>query len=410
MQILNNSTVKHESYTEEDWLSDLFKSGESNGVVRVAKIALKSFDIFCQSQGISKEEKIKEYSNLLKPSKDDNGEYLEPDSRSVCLSLNKYVNFLNENHDEIVTSTTHGHDRTFKGKAPKTIRLYFSFVKSYLRKCHGVRLSIEDIKDYVTFPKKRKVTRHPLSLEQLKQIMINASPKRRALYYVLVSSGMRVGEGLTLTKRNFHFEESPCRIEIEAENTKTKEDRETFISSEAVEQMRHVLGDVFNHKTECDCFECSKQIFGFTENQDLNVMYEDQYFASLRKRIGYKLKQKPSNDQFDGEGFFKKYKNSIRYVVNIHAMRSYFITKATMKHGEAYGHALSGHGAYLKEYVRISPEEKSKLYLELEPELFIESVKTETDKINAEETKLIKEQMAKLQLEVEKLKKYPQTA
>jgi len=167
---------------------------------------------------------------------------------------------------------------------------------------------------------------------------------------------------------------------------------------------------VFNHKIECDCFECSKQIFGFTENQDLNVMYEDQYFASLRKRIGYKLKQKPSNDQFVGEGFFKKYKNSIRYVVNIHAMRSYFITKATMKHGEAYGHALSGHGAYLKEYVRISPEEKSKLYLELEPELFIESVKTETDKINAEENKLIKEQMAKLQLEVEKLKKYPQTA
>ncbi|MBT4326616.1 MAG: hypothetical protein HOD60_06875, partial [Candidatus Nitrosopelagicus sp.] len=138
--------------------------------------------------------------------------------------------------------------------------------------------------------------------------------------------------------------------------------------------------------------------------------YEDQYFANLRKRIGYKLNQKPSNDQFDGEGFFKKYKNSIRYVVNIHSMRSYFITKATMKHGEAYSHALSGHGAYLKEYVRISSEEKSKLYLELEPELFIESVKTETDRVQEVENKLIKEQMAKLQIEMDKLMKYPQTA
>jgi integrase len=407
---MSNLGVKHESYTEEDWYVDLFKSAESVGVVRVAKIALKSFDHFCQSQEVSRQEKTDNYIKLLKPSKDDNGDYQEPDSRSVCISLNKYVTFLSENHDEIVTSTTNNSIRTFKAKSPKTIRLYFSFVKSYLKKCHGVRVSIEDIKDYVVFPKKRKVARQPLSLEQLKQIMINASPKRRALYYVLVSSGMRIGEGLTLTRSNFHFDERPVRVEIEAENTKTKEDRETYISSEAVEQMRHVLGDVFNHKQECDCFECSKMIFGYGDNPDRNVTYEDQYFSDLRVRIGKKLNQKPSTDRFDGEGFFKKYKNSIRYVVNIHAMRSYFITKASMKHGETYSHALSGHGSYLKEYNRISKEEKSKLYLELESDLFIESVKTETDKVNAEENMLIKQQMAKLQIEMEKLKKYPQTA
>jgi len=407
---MSNLRVKHESYTEEDWYSDLFKSAESVGVVRVAKIALKSFDVFCQSQGISRQEKINDYIKLLKPSKNDNGEYIEPDSRSVCLSLNKYVTFLGETHDEIVTSTTNNSIRTFKAKSPKTIRLYFSLVKSYLKKCHGVRVSIEDIKDYVVFPKKRKVARQPLTLDQLKQIMANASPKRRALYYVLVSSGMRIGEGLTLTRSNFHFDERPVRVEIEAENTKTKEDRETYISSEAVEQLKLVLGDVFSHKQECDCFECSKMIFGYGENPDRNVTYEDQYFSDLRVRIGKKLNQKPSNDKFVGEGFFKKYKNSIRYVVNIHAMRAYFITKASMKHGETYSHALSGHGSYLKEYNRLEDAEKAKKYLELEGDLFIESVKTETDRVQEVENKLIKEQMAKLQIEMDKLMKYPQTA
>ena len=103
-------------------------------------------------------------------------------------------------------------------------------------------------------------------------------------------------------------------------------------------------------------------IFGYGENPDRNVTYEDQYFSDLRVRIGKKLNQKPSNDKFVGEGFFKKYKNSIRYVVNIHAMRAYFITKASMRHGETYSHALSGHGSYLKEYNRLEDAERRAEY------------------------------------------------
>jgi len=400
-----------EAYSQEDWLKDVFSSAESERSVKVAEASLKVFDFFCVNQKIAREQLILKYENWLRPDKVD-GERPEPDVRSICLSLSKFIQFMNVDHKDIIIGKTENSPDgiTFKKKSPKTIKLYFGFVKQYLRKCHNIKLNAEDIKDYVTFPKPRKDTRQPLKLEQMKQIMTNASPKREALYYVLVSSGMRLGEALSLSRKNFHFESNPVRIDIEAEFTKTKEARETYISSEAVEKLRQLLGEVFDHKPECDCLKCSEQFFAYGENQATNVLYEDQYFGKLRIKIGKKLGQKEAKGKFAGEGFFKKYPNSCRFVVNIHSMRAYFITKASQKHGSDYGHALSGHGSYLKEYIRIPEEERAKLYLELESDLWIESVKSETDKINLLEVKTLKDSMKELQEEVERLKKYPQTA
>ena len=408
MSKTNNMT---ESYSQKNWLEDIFSSSDSERSVKVAEQSLKIFDFFCRSQNQTRQQIVERYQDWLKPEKVD-GERPDPDVRSICLSLNKFVQFMNEDHEDIITnqSARTPEGVTFKKKSPKTIRLYFGFLKSYLRKCHNIKLVSEDIKDFVTFPKPRKATRQPLTLEQLKQIMDNASPKRRALYYVLVSSGMRLGEALSLSKKNFHFEKNPVRVDIEAEFTKTKEARETYISSEAVEKLKQLLGEVFNHKPECDCIDCSKQFFAWGESQSINVLYEDQYFGKLRTRIGEKLGQKEAKGKFAGEGFFKKYPNSCRFVVNIHSMRAFFVTKASQKHGSDYGHALSGHGSYMKQYIRIPEEERAKKYLELEPDLFIESIKTESDKIAVEEVNYLKESMKELQDEVERLKKYPQTA
>jgi len=415
MQFMGNTDNMTEAYNELDWFKDIFSNTESDRSVKVAKQSLKVFDLFCDYQNQTRLEMIKKYHNWIKPEKID-GERPDPDIRSVCLSLSKFTQFMNESHDDIIVnsrklnSTNKKELPTFKKKSPRTIQLYFGYLKSYLRKCHNIKLDGQDIKDFVTFPKNRKATRQPLKLEQLKLIVDEASPRRRALYYVLVSSGMRLGEGLSLTRRSFHFESNPVKVDIEAEYTKTKIERSTYISSEAVEKLKTYLGDVFNHKSECDCIECSKQIFAWGDNQAINVLYEDQYFARLRVRIAKRLGQKESNGKFAGEGFYKKYPNSVRYVVNIHSMRAYFISKASMKHGETFSHAMSGHGSYLKEYNRIEDMDLEKMYLELESDLWIENIRTETDKINIEEVKSLKDSMKQLQDEVERLKKYPQTA
>ena len=75
----------------------------------------------------------------------------------------------------------------------------------------------------------------------MKLILNTASPLRRALYSVLISSGMRLGEALSLTKQDIHFNENPVRVTIRAETTKTKEGRETYISSEAFDKLKTII-------------------------------------------------------------------------------------------------------------------------------------------------------------------------
>ena len=169
-------------YGEEDWLDQMYRKSSSSRTRTVAKTSLNTFDLFCKKQGFSRDRIIKQYDTWYNP-KPNPDELVRPDIRSICLSLDKFVSFMGNDQE-----FEDGH--TCKKKSFKTTTLYFSFVKSYLRICHGIKLSTDDIKDYVTFPKQRRDPRIPISLKQLKQIMNNANPRRKALYYILISSGM----------------------------------------------------------------------------------------------------------------------------------------------------------------------------------------------------------------------------
>jgi integrase len=321
-----------EQFSEQDWLNDLYSSSESQRTIVIAKISLKTFDQFCNSQKLTRMEMIEKYQKWFKPDRID-GERPDPDIQSICISLGKFVQFMNQEHEDIIIYPKNS--IIFKRKSPKTIKLYFSFIKSYLRKCHKIKLNTEDISDYIKFPKTLKDPRKPITLEQLKHIMTHASPERRALYYVLLSSGMRIGEALTLTPRSFDFTSSPVRVTIKAEHTKTREGRDTFVSSEAVEKLRQLLGDF--HKKDCICSKCDDVIFGWGQKEaGVNVAYEDQYFIQLRNRLGIMLKHRKADAKSNGSGFFEKYPNSVRYVINIHSMRAYFMSKASVLHGETW--------------------------------------------------------------------------
>ena len=147
---------------------------------------------------------------------------------------------------------------------------------------------------------------------------------------------MRLSEGLSLKIRNLHLKTSPIMITLRAEDTKTKESRETYISSECFEKLKPLL----ENKNDDD------YVFNHHETADDVVKAEEQNFSYLRKRLG----------------LIEKYDNSSRYVVNIHTFRAYFHTKASQKHGSDYANALDGHGAYLKQYYREDPKERAKKY------------------------------------------------
>ncbi len=361
-------SLQKQEFSKNDWFDKMFRKSESYRTEKTARVSLRMFERFCKYEGLTEPQMIEIYQAYVKNN----------DVRSICLSLDKFIQFLGQDHNEI-TLNPDLIPLPYKKKSPKTIKTYFSFVKSYLRICHAVRVSTEDIKDYVTLPKLRKEPRKAISIKTLKLICNSALPRRRALYYILISSGMRISEALALTKKNFHFDEDPVRITLDAETTKTKEGRETYITNEAYDKLKPLL----EGKKDND------RIFIEIDDIDEGVHCEDQVFSNLRKKLG----------------LLEKYPNSSRYVVNIHGFRAYFHTKASQKHGSDYANALDGHGAYLKQYYRETDEERAKKYKELEPSLLIESIKPESEKKKDDIIENLQAQMLKLQDEVIRIKR-----
>ena len=360
--------------SDEDWIKKYYRMSNSQGTVDLARTSLNIFDQFCEYEvnlnSKSKDALIQQYQELFNQEK--------PDIRSICMSLDKFVEFMGEDHDDIMVKGNRL-NITFKAKHPKTIKLYFGFIKNYLRVCHGIRITSEDIKDYIQFPKLRKIPRRPISLDTLKLLFGKCDPERRALYYVLISSGMRISEALSLKKSNFHIEERPIRITILADDTKTKEERETYITNEAWERVK----PIYDRKND-DEYILQVRKYPIIRKALRN---EEKYFIHLRRKLG----------------LTEKYPNSTRCVVNIHSFRAYFHTKASQKHGSDYANALDGHGAYLKQYYREDPKERANKYLALEPSLLIESVKVEAEKTKDAIIENLESQMAKMQAQMKRI-------
>ncbi|MCJ8306825.1 MAG: site-specific integrase [Nitrosopumilus sp.] len=387
---MNNSLLNK---ADIDWLDKIHRKSKSDRSRTVAEISLKTFDIFCKDQGMERHsdkdtiygyipQMIEQFKVWYNP-KPDPQKYVRPDINSICNVLDRFVGFMDIEHRDIIISTNKqkGKETFFKKKAPKTIQLYFSWIKIYLRSVHSIKIASEDVKELVTFPNQTKYQREALTLKQLKVIMDNSSSRRRCLYYILVSSGMRVGEALTLTPANIFLKENPVRVKLYAENTKTNEERETYLSAEAVEKVKPFL----------EGLKEDERIFKTTGNIVDDVSAEDRVFGYLREKLGYT----------------EKYKGSVRYKIRIHGMRSYFHTKASQKHSTEYANALDGHTGYLEQYYNLTPEERAEKYKELEPELLIESVKVESDHTKDKIIDTLREDMDKMKDEMDRILKTP---
>ena len=109
-------------------------------------------------------------------------------------------------------------------------------------------------------------------------------------------------------------------------------------------------------------------------------------------------------------GLTQRYSHNGRFKKNIHSMQAYVSTMIydTTRDND-YAHAYIGHSAYLKQYMRKSPEMREKMFLEVEPALRIMAINqpTSDDKDNRIRSILLKQKM--LESEVEYLQKMNET-
>ena len=262
------------------------------------------------------------------------------------------------------------------GIAPSSISMWFSYLKKYIRHL-GIKLTSDDVKENLEFPKKQEEELHPLQLEEIRSIIEVAHPKKRPLYYALIGSAMRIGEAVQIRKKDLGFDTERITVNIPASVTKLQRARVTFLSIEAkksiISKLEKLSDDDLVWGTNKDVYKAAN-----TERQTFGKYCE-------KANLGM------------------KYNSTNRRKINLHSLRAYFITKVS-RHDENFAKKIAGQKGYMLQYDRMTTQEKLKLYLEVESDLLIYS-----SFMKDKEIRKLKEANEKFQKQENRITTHPKT-
>ena len=128
--------------------------------------------------------------------------------------------------------------KSLNGSAPLTIKLKLSNIKNFLLE-NNVEITQKiwrKINRRIKGSRALTLDRIPTNSE-FKKLLLHMAIQGKALYLILESSGMRIGELLQSNIDDLYLEENPARIQIRGEITKTGNSRHAFFSREAQEAL-----------------------------------------------------------------------------------------------------------------------------------------------------------------------------
>jgi integrase len=317
----------------------------SDSSKNMGRYALNKFDDFVKS--ILKDDKGNYTDRLIK-------KFKEQDENYIFDVLQLYINWLGKNDIQ-----------------PRTVLFYFSALKRYLH-YQGIKFHPDDIKLNLVFPKIAEIDKHGLTTDEIKQILDNSKPRKKALYLTQISSGMRIGELVQLRKKDFDLTKARIMIRLPAKITKLKRARITFISKEAAKYVRPILNQIDDNDL----------VFGVTEKFVDARTNEMKVLSNLLRKLG--LDKKDEN----GNG-----------LISTHSFRAYFITKVS-RLDYNLAKLFAGQKGYMLQYDRLSEDEKLDKYIEFERELITdqtEKLKEENQELKAKEIEIenLKEEFKK---------------
>lgn len=269
--------------------------------------------------------------------------------------LNEYVIFLDK-----------------KGIKPKTIRLWFTIVKGYLTHLQ-VDVFSEKCKQKVKLPKVRRVKKEALTKEILVRLLRNLDAKVASAVLVAISSGMRVGEIAGLTLADIEFNREPVKINIRAETSKSREDRETYITNEAANALKDYLKRYFGWKDDSSNSQLQGlRIFGRTSKFIIDKVTKEGRLPKLGEQLSdSNLLQATLTRRISKVPELNRLGRNGRKVIHFHSFREYFYTVVSNVSGPNFAHALMGHHEYLDTYYALSEKQQTSLYQKAVPYLTI---------------------------------------
>ena len=239
---------------------------------------------------------------------------------------------------------------TSVGKMPATVKAYVSKAKKYMRLVHFIRLSKEDIADYVTMPVdvESDEEKDPLTKQDIINI-VNCSngQRRKSLYMFLKDTGARIGEALQVKKKYFDFSVDPVKVFFPKSIVKGKRRRRyVFLTHETAGFVKPVL----------DKLQDNDLVFTTNENIVQAAASERDSFDYMRTKIGLTAKSNHNR----------------RFAKTIHSFRAFTYTQSKLATGDAdYAHGYIGHDRYLMTYERLEEQEKIDLFNRCAPRLSI---------------------------------------
>ena len=240
-----------------------------------------------------------------------------------------------------------------EGKPYSTVSGYSCIAKNYL-KYRRVKFDKDELESSLDFKKEIKSEKYPLTKEDIKTLLDHASFESRAKILLQIGSGFRISELLTLRKSDINTGLERYTAHIRAECAKNGNERVTIISSEAMPYLDKILEGkndndlIFYHNAKC------------IKNA---VVSEIETFDRVRKSADLDM----------------RYEGKLTHKITTHSFRAFFISQFEKTYS-GFGHVLSGHGKYMKQYERFTIGEKIEKYIETEKHLLIYSKVDESNK------------------------------
>lgn len=250
------------------------------------------------------------------------------------------------------------------GIKPKGIRAYLSGVKGFLR-YSKIKINSDDFKHTVRVPKLVKTREIPLDKEMILRVLHNSSSKIQTAILVACSSGLRIGELVQLKVSDIDFDHKPTKITVRANTSKTRQSRETFITSEATKSLKDYLVRYFEYSEINDNSHLNDTyIFGrITKKGRKSKTSEfsvDSAKLTLQKGLRDHVSKIPELDKTNENGY---------KAIHFHGFRKYFRTIVGNVSGRDFSESLIGHSFYMDTYYNLTEESKVELYLRAEPHL-----------------------------------------
>jgi integrase len=129
-----------------------------------------------------------------------------------------------------------------------SIKLYIAAVRSYFA-YYDINIIPSKFRRKVKMPKMHREDEGPLDAADIRKILLSCNNRRlKAYLLVLTSGGMRAMEALAIRLKDIDFTDSPTKIHIRKEYSKTKTARDIYISDEATQYLKQWINWKYNNE------------------------------------------------------------------------------------------------------------------------------------------------------------------